>query len=222
MGSKVVPKSDDDCKTSLLTALMQEDNCKEAISTEEWTCFDKRFKRSVVHDEDSCKSCGMDKLGRYMAIIEGWTTLAAIQCSVAKEGAFEETPLVDIIATIISPHNRPYTGLCFPQSWDPLRPLKLENNNRDKLDNYYGVPVTCECDYAIPMLKGLPKAKKDKSAENKNVKSSKSDKTKDADKTHKTQSSSSKNPDSGESSSKTTKPKKSHKNKKEDDTDNNL
>merc|ERR1712030_226544 len=140
----------------------------------EWTCFDKRFKRSVVHDEDSCKSCGMDKLGRYMAIVEGWTTLAATQCSVAKEGEFEETPLVDIIATIISPHNRPYTGLCFPQSWDPLRPLKLENNNRDKLDNYYGVPVTCQCDYAIPMLKGLPKAKKDKSAENKNAKSAES------------------------------------------------
>ena len=33
--SKVVPKSDGDCKTSLLTVLMKEDNCKEVISTEE-------------------------------------------------------------------------------------------------------------------------------------------------------------------------------------------
>ena len=178
-------------------------------------------KLSHCHDEDSCKNCGMDKLGRYMAIIEGWTTLAATQCSVAKDGTFEETPLVDIIATIISPHNRPYTGLCFPQSWDPLRPLKLENNNRDKLDNYYGVPVTCECDYAIPMLKGLPKAKKDKSAENKNVKKSTTDKIKDADKNTKTkgQGSSSKNADSAESSNKISKPKKSHKNKKEENSD---
>ena len=119
-------------------------------------------------------------MGRYMAIIEAWTTLAATQCSVAKDGTFEETPLVDIIATIISPHNRPYTGLCFPQSWDPTRPLKLENNHRDKLNNYYGVPVTCECNYEIPQLKGLPKAKKDKSTDDKNVKKTKTDKTKDA------------------------------------------
>ena len=110
--SKVVPKTDGDCKTSLLTVLMKQANCKEAISMEDWTCFDKKFKRCYVHDEDTCKQCGMDKLGRYMAIIEGWTQLAATQCIAPKDGTFEETPLVDIIATIISPHIRPYTGLC--------------------------------------------------------------------------------------------------------------
>merc|ERR1712055_1188339 len=98
---------------------------------------------------------------------------AASQCSAPKDGKCVDWEIEDIIGTILSPHNRPYTGLCFPQSWDPLRPLKLENNNRDKLDNYYGVPVTCECDYAIPMLKGLPKAEKDKSAEKKKKKKKK-------------------------------------------------
>ena len=32
--TKVVPKEDNDCKNSLLTVLMQEDNYKDAISTE--------------------------------------------------------------------------------------------------------------------------------------------------------------------------------------------
>ena len=84
--TKVVPKEDNDCKNSLLTVLMQEDNYKDAISTEEWSCFAKKLKRCVIHDEDSCKSCKTDKLGRYMAIVEGWLTLAATQCSVAKDG----------------------------------------------------------------------------------------------------------------------------------------
>ena len=220
--SKVVLKTDGDCKTSLQTVLMKEANCKEAISMEDWTCFDTKYKRCYVHDEDTCKQCGMDKLGRCMAIIDGWTQLAATQCIAPKDGTFEEKPLVDIIATIISPHHRSYTGLCFPNAWDPTRPLKLENNDEDRLNNYYSVPVACDCNYEIPMLKGLPKAKKDKSADDKNVKKSKTDKTKDADKTKDTtknriKSSSSKNADSAESSNKNknSKTRKSHKNTKE-------
>merc|ERR1711936_908948 len=93
-----------------------------------------------------------------------------------------------IIATILSPHDRPFTGLCFPQSWDPLRPLTLVGNNRKKLNDYYGVPVACGCNYEIPGLKSLPKPKKDKNDKNGDVKVDKRDKTikvKDADKTTK-------------------------------------
>ena len=46
--SKVVPKTGDDCKTTLQTVLMKEANCKEAISMEDWTCFDKKYKRCYV------------------------------------------------------------------------------------------------------------------------------------------------------------------------------
>ena len=138
---QVVPRSEHDCKTSLLTILLQEDNCKEAISTEEWSCIDKKLKKCSLHYGDACKTCRMDKMGRYMAVVEGWLYLAASQCSAPKDGKCVDWEIVDIIATIISPHDRPYTGLCFPQSWDPLRPLKLEGNNRKKLKDYYGVPV---------------------------------------------------------------------------------
>ena len=96
--SKVVPKTGDDCKTTLQTVLMKEANCKEAISMEDWTCFDKKYKRCYVHNEDTCKQCGMDKLGRYMAIIDGWTQLAATQCIAPKDGTFEEKPLDEIIS----------------------------------------------------------------------------------------------------------------------------
>ena len=133
--NQVVPRSDNDCQTSLLTVLLQEENCKEAIAAEEWSCLDKKLKKCSLNYGDDCKMCKMDKLGRYMAIVEGWLTLAATQCSAPKDGQCVETPIVDIIATIISPHNRPYTGLCFPQSWDPLRPLKLEHNNCKKLQD---------------------------------------------------------------------------------------
>merc|ERR1711936_1559450 len=98
-------------------------------------------------------------------------------------------------------------GLCFPQSWDPLRPLKLEGNNRKKLKDYYGVPVACGCNYEIPALKTLPKPKKDKTDKRDKT----TDKTtKTTDKTdnttkNKTQASTSKSSDQAGSSNKTSK-----------------
>merc|ERR1711936_80912 len=176
---QVVPRSEHDCKTSLLTILLQEDNCKEAISDEEWSCIDKKLKKCSLHYGDVCKTCRMDKLGRYMAIIEGWLYLAASQCSAPKDGKCVDWEIVDIIATIISPHDRPYTGLCFPQSWDPLRPLKLEGNNRkkDKTD------------------------KRDKTTDKTNKTTDKTDNTTK----NKTQASTSKNSDQAGSSNKTSK-----------------
>ena len=38
--SKAAPPKDDDCKTTLHSVLMSEANFKEAISIEDWTCFD--------------------------------------------------------------------------------------------------------------------------------------------------------------------------------------
>ena len=139
-----------------------------------------------------------------MTIIDAWTQLAASQCKAPKDGTFEEKPLVDIIAVIISPHYRAYTGLCFPNAWDPTRPLKLENNDEVRLNNLYDTPVACDCNYEIPLLKHLPKAKKDKTADNKNTRNK--DKYKDATKT-KSKSSSAKPADTG-SKSKHSKPKK--------------
>ena len=227
--NKIVPKTENDCPTSLLTVLLQEDNCKEAIKDEEWSCFDKKLDKCSLHYGDDCKMCKMDKLGRYMAVVEGWLTLAATQCNAPKDPRawFVETPIVDIIATIISPHDRAYSGLCFPHSWDPLRPLKSEGNNRKKLEDYYGVPVACGCNYEIPLLKSLPKPKKpkkDKSADTKNDKKDKSDKSvkvKDAGKNtkNKTQASTSKSDGSAESSNKTNKTKESQVNKKEESSD---
>ena len=123
--SKAAPISDGDCKMTLKSVLMSEANFKEAISAEDWTCFDSRYKKCYVHAEDSCKPCGMDKMGRYMTIIDAWTQLAASQCKAPKDGTFVEKTLIDIIAVIISPHHRSYTGLCFPNAWDPMRPLIL-------------------------------------------------------------------------------------------------
>merc|ERR1712237_142590 len=123
-----------------------------------------------------------------LSLVAGWLYLAVSQCSAPKDGKCVDWEIVDIIATIISPHDRPYTGLCFPKSWDPLRPLKLEGNNRKKLKDYYGVPVACGCNYEIPGLKSLPKAKKDKTDKKNDVKVDKRDKTikvKDTDKTTK-------------------------------------
>ena len=178
-----------------------------------------------------------------MAIIDGWTQLAATQCTAPKEGTFEEKAIDEIIACIISPHHRNFTRLCFPNAWDPTRPLKLENNDENRLNNYYGIPVTCECNYEIPMLKGLPKAKKYKSAEDKNVRKNKTkdnDKTKDTSKnknkssssktadsvesSDKNKSSSSKSADSAESGdkNKNSKTRKSHKNSKEEPTNNKI
>ena len=160
---------------------MSEANFKEAISAEDWTCFDSRYKKCYVHAEDSCKPCGMDKMGRYMTIIDAWTQLAASQCKAPKDGTFVEKTLIDIIAVIISPHHRSYTGLCFPNAWDPMRPLILENNDEVRLKSLYDLPNNCPCDYEIPMLKHLPKAKKGKTADNKNTKNRNKDK--DANKT---------------------------------------
>merc|ERR1711888_365344 len=156
--------------------------------------------------------------------MEGWLTLAATQCSVAKDGTFVETPIEDIIATIISPHDRAYSGLCFPQSWDPLRPLKIEGNSRKKLEDNYGVPVACGCNYDIPLLKSLPKPKKPKkikSTDTKTDKKDKKDKVKDANKNikNKPQASSSKSDTTAESSNKTTKTKESQVNKSDESSD---
>merc|ERR1712208_190022 len=97
------------------------------------------------------------------------TTLAAAQYKMPKDGCYEDRQLHEIIAVIISPRHRSYTGLCFPNAWDPIRPLKLENNDEVRLNNLYDTPVACDCNYKIPMLKNLPKAKKDKSAHDKNT-----------------------------------------------------
>ena len=87
-----------------------------------------------------------------------------------KEGGYEDSPLAEIIGVIISPHHRSYTGLCFPNAWDPIRPLKLDDNDEVKLKSLYDTPVECGCDYEIPMLKNLPKPKKNKSADTKTTK----------------------------------------------------
>ena len=84
--SKACPISDGDCKMTLKSVLMSEANFKEAISAEDWTCFDSRYKKCYVHAEDSCKPCGMDKMGRYVTIIDAWTQLAASQCKAPKDG----------------------------------------------------------------------------------------------------------------------------------------
>merc|ERR1711936_936723 len=111
-----------------------------------------------------------------------------------------------IIATILSPHDRPFTGLCFPQSWDPLRPLTLVGNNRKKLNDYYGVPVACGCNYEIPALKSLPKPKRDRTDKKDKTTNKTTDKTDKTDKTtkNKTHASSSKSFDQAGSSNKTT------------------
>ena len=213
--SKVVPTTDDSCKMTLKSVLMSEANCKEAINLEDWTCFDSKYKKCYVHEEDSCKKCGMDKMGRYMTIIDAWTQLAASQCKAPKDGTFEEKPVVEIIAIIISPHNRAYTGLCFPNAWDPIRPLQLENNDEARLESLYDVPVACECNYEIPMLKSSSKPKKDKRAESKTTKN----KDKDATKTKTKDKSSSSKPAETSNKSKHSKRKTSHKNEQEEPSD---
>ena len=77
--SKIVPSAGETCKMTLKSALMSEAICKEAIDLEDWTCFDPRYKKCYVHAQDSCKKCGMDKMGRYMTIVDAWTQLAATQ-----------------------------------------------------------------------------------------------------------------------------------------------
>ena len=144
--NKVVPPSDDDCKTTLFSVLMNEANFKEAIAMEDWTCFDPKYKKCFIHQEDSCKQCKMDKKGRYCTIIDAWTTLAAAQCKMPKDGCYEDRQLHEIIAVIISPHHRSYTGLCFPNAWDPIRPLKLDGNDDVILKPLYDIPVDCGCD----------------------------------------------------------------------------
>ena len=96
--------------------------------------------------------------------------LAAAQCKKPKddEGRYEDRQILEIINLIISPHNRPFTGLCFPQAWDPARPLILEGNEDVPLRRLYDIPVDCGCEYEIPALKNLPKPKTDKKAGNKN------------------------------------------------------
>ena len=192
---------------------MKEDNCKDAISDEEWSCIDRKLKKCSLHYGDVCKACKMDKLGRYMAVVEGWLYLAASQCSAPKDGKCVDWEIEDIIGTILSPHDRPFTGLCFPQSWDPLRPLTLVGNNRKKLNDCYGAPVACGCNYEIPALKSLPKPKrdktdkKDKTTDKTTDKTNKTtDKTDKTDKTtkNKTHASSSKSFDQAGSSNKTT------------------
>ena len=107
-----------------------------------------------------------------------WQPLSARRL---KMGPLWKKTLTDIIAVIISPHHRSYTGLCFPNAWDPMRPLILENNDEVRLKSLYDLPNNCPCDYEIPMLKHLPKAKKGKTADNKNTKNRNKDK--DANKT---------------------------------------
>merc|ERR1712030_2819 len=79
-----------------------------------------------------------------------WTQLEASQCKAPKDGTFVEKTLIDIIAVIISAHHRSYTGLCFPNAWDPTRPLILENNDEVRLKSLYDLPNNCPCDYEIP------------------------------------------------------------------------
>ena len=200
-------RNESDCTTSLLTVLLDEGNFKEAIKDEEWSCFEPKSDKCSLHYGDDCKMCKMDKTGRYLAVVEGWLSLAATQCSAPKDpmAQFVETPIQDIIACIISPHDRAYSGLVFPQSWDPLRPLKIEGNNRKpkKLEDNYGVPVACGCKYDIPLLKSLPKPKKEKKpkTDTKIDKKDKKDKVKDANKNvkNKPEASSSKSDGSTES-----------------------
>ena len=59
--NKLVPKTENDCQTSLLTVLLQEDNCKEAIKDEEWSCFDPKQETCSLHYGDDCRMCGMEK-----------------------------------------------------------------------------------------------------------------------------------------------------------------
>ena len=157
---KAASPTEGDCKVSLYSVLMKEEVFKDAIVMKDWTCFDPKYKQCFIHQEDSCKQCKMDKRGRYCTIIDAWTTLAAAQCKLPKEGCYEDSPLAEIIGVIISPHHRSYTGLCFPNAWDPIRPLKLDDNDEVKLKSLYDTPVECGCDYEIPMLKNLPKPKK--------------------------------------------------------------
>ena len=126
---KIVPATDGDCKVTLNNVLMNEENFKEAIKTEAWSCFDSTYKKCYIHKEDSCKRCKTDKKGLYCTIIDAWTMLAAVQCKKQKEDeGYEVRPLPEIISNILSPHNRTFSGLCFPDSWNPTRPLKLEGH----------------------------------------------------------------------------------------------
>ena len=60
---KVVPITDGDCKATLYSVLMNEENFKDAIAMEDWTCFDPKYRKCYIHNEDSCKQCKMDKMG---------------------------------------------------------------------------------------------------------------------------------------------------------------
>ena len=217
-------RTESDCPTSLMSVLLDEANYKEIIKDEEWSCFEPKLDKCNLHYGDYCKECRMDKTGRYLAVVEGWLNLAATQCSAPKDlkAEFVETPIEDIIVTILSPHSRAYCGLVFPQSWDPLRPLNIRGSKNKKLEDTYGVPVACECNYDIPLLKSVPKPKKVKKGKTTDTKIDKKDtkidkKVKDANKNVKA--STSKGVGSAESSIKTTKTKESQVNKNEKGSD---
>ena len=125
---KIAPVNGEDCKVSLKNALMNEEVFKDVIRIEAWSCFDSTYKKCFIHQEDSCKRCKTDKKWLYLTIIEAWTMLAAVRKPLEDEG-YEDCQLPEIISFILSPHKRSFTGLCFPDSWNPARALKLEGND---------------------------------------------------------------------------------------------
>ena len=46
---KIIPISDNDCKVSLKTMLMNEDIFTNVIALEVWSCFDPSYKKCTIH-----------------------------------------------------------------------------------------------------------------------------------------------------------------------------
>ena len=66
---KIVPTTDNDCKVSLKTMLMNEDVFKDVIALEAWSCFYPSYKKCTINHEDNCKHCDTDKNGMYCTVI---------------------------------------------------------------------------------------------------------------------------------------------------------
>ena len=112
---KLVPIADDNCKVSLKTMLMNEDVFQDALQLEVWSCFDPTYRTCVVHYDDTCKQCNKDKNGMYCTVIEAWAKLEELHKPKEADDYFLFS-LAEIIGKILSPHDRGFTGLIFPDA----------------------------------------------------------------------------------------------------------
>ena len=58
---KLVPNSDDNCKVSLKTMLMDENIFQEALTLTDWSCYDSTYQTTTIYYEETCKQCNNDK-----------------------------------------------------------------------------------------------------------------------------------------------------------------